>query len=254
MSKRIFVLLLVLMSVSLIGIIFIQYFFILKNYEENNKQFSINVNYVLEETTSDVERNEFRKYVRKFRDLIENEALVDVDTLSIQNLIIIDENPEKRETIIYKNGVIEENLIIPKTKSYYDDIIAQYRNITLKQYRSPAERAKDFGSKMGKLLSQSLGQTIDNTVNEVEDQVDAVLESSGVKDQIRNVTQQIQPAINQARTSVNEVRNVASAPTINPPAAGTQIAGVDITNPANAFSLGLNPSDIAIAQRTRGTA
>ena len=77
MSKRIFVLLLVLMSVSLIGIIFIQYFFILKNYEENNKQFSINVNYVLEETTSDVERNEFRKYVRKFRDLIANEDLVD---------------------------------------------------------------------------------------------------------------------------------------------------------------------------------
>ena len=69
-----------------------------------------------------------------------------------------------------------------------------------------------------------------------------------------HVTQQIQPAINQARTSVNEVRNLASAPTINPPAGGTQLAGVDITNPANAFSLGLNPSDIAIAQRTSGTA
>ena len=142
MSKRIFVLLLVLMSVSLIGIIFIQYFFILKNYEENNKQFSINVNYVLEETTSDVERNEFRKYVRKFRDLIANEALVDVDTLSIQNLIIIDENPEKRETIIYKNGVIEENLIIPKTKSYYDDIIdviSDRENISIKRLSNQRE-------------------------------------------------------------------------------------------------------------------
>ena len=142
MSKRIFVLLLVLMSVSLIGIIFIQYFFILKNYEENNKQFSINVNYVLEETTSDVERNEFRKYVRKFRDLIANEALVDVDTLSIQNLIIIDENPEKRETIIYKNGVIEENLIIPKTKSYYDDIIdviSERENISIKRLSNQRE-------------------------------------------------------------------------------------------------------------------
>ena len=142
MSKRIFVLLLILMSVSLIGIIFIQYFFILKNYEENNKQFSINVNYVLEETTSDVERNEFRKYVRKFRDLIENEALVDVDTLSIQNLIIIDENPEKRETIIYKNGVIEENLIIPKTKSYYDDIIdviSERENISIKRLSNQRE-------------------------------------------------------------------------------------------------------------------
>ena len=142
MSKRIFVLLLVLMSVSLIGIIFIQYFFILKNYEENNKQFSINVNYVLEETTSDVERNEFRKYVRKFRDLIANEDLVDVDTLSIQNLIIIDENPEKRETIIYKNGVIEENLIIPKTKSYYDDIIdiiSDRENISIKRLSNQRE-------------------------------------------------------------------------------------------------------------------
>ena len=142
MSKRIFVLLLVLMSVSLIGIIFIQYFFILKNYEENNKQFSINVNYVLEETTSDVERNEFRKYVRIFRDLIANEALVDVDTLSIQNLIIIDENPEKRETIIYKNGVIEENLIIPKTKSYYDDIIdviSDRENISIKRLSNQRE-------------------------------------------------------------------------------------------------------------------
>ena len=142
MSKRIFVLLLVLMSVSLIGIIFIQYFFILKNYEENNKQFSINVNYVLEETTSDIERNEFRKYVRKFRDLIANEALVDVDTLSIQNLIIIDENPEKRETIIYKNGVIEENLIIPKTKSYYDDIIdviSNRENISIKRLSNQRE-------------------------------------------------------------------------------------------------------------------
>ena len=130
------------MSVSLIGIIFIQYFFILKNYEENNKQFSINVNYVLEETTSDVERNEFRKYVRKFRDLIANEALVDVDTLSIQNLIIIDENPEKRETIIYKNGVIEENLIIPKTKSYYDDIIdviSDRENISIKRLSNQRE-------------------------------------------------------------------------------------------------------------------
>ena len=123
MSKKIFILLLVLMSVSLIGIIFIQSFFIIKNYEENDKQFSINVNYVLEETTSDIERNEFRKYIRKFRDLIANESLVDVDTLSIQNLIIVNENSEKNETIIYKNGVIEESIIIPKTKSYYDDII-----------------------------------------------------------------------------------------------------------------------------------
>lgn len=140
MSKRVFILLLVLMSVSLIGIIFIQSFFILKNYEENDKQFSINVNYVLDETTSMVQRNEFRKYVRKFRELISSESMI--DTVSIENIIFIDQNPEKRETIIYKNGVIEESLIIPKTKSYYDDIIdiiSDGENISVKRLSNERE-------------------------------------------------------------------------------------------------------------------
>ena len=134
MSKKIFILLLVLMSISLIGIIFIQSFFILKNYEENDKQFTSNVNYVLEETSSLVERNEFRLYLRKFRDLISSET--QVDTIAIQNLIFINQNPEKKETIVYKNGVIEENIIIPKTKSYYDniiDLISEEENISIKR-------------------------------------------------------------------------------------------------------------------------
>jgi len=139
------------------------------------------------------------------------------------------------------------------SQSYYDDIIAQYNGITLKQFKRPEDRARSLGSIIGKSLSQSTGQTLDNIIDEAESQVDAVLESSGIKDQIRSGVQQLQPAINQARTGVNQVRNVASAPNIAPPAGGTQLAGVDISNPANAFSLGLNPSDIAIAQRTRRT-
>ena len=139
------------------------------------------------------------------------------------------------------------------SQSYYDDIIAQYNGITLKQFKRPEDRARSLGSIIGKSLSQSTGQTLDNVIDEAESQVDAVLESSGVKDQIRSGVQQLQPAINQARTTVNQVRNVRPALNIAPPATGTQLAGVDISNPANAFSLGLNPSDIAIAQRTRRT-
>ena len=36
------------------------------------------------------------------------------------------------------------------------------------------------------------------------------------------------------------------------PVSGSTLGNIDVTNPANAFSLGLNPSDIAIAQRARG--
>ena len=77
MSKRVFIFLLVLMSISLVGIIFIQSFFIFKNYQENDKQFTSNINYVLEETASLVERNEFRMYLTKFRDLIASESQID---------------------------------------------------------------------------------------------------------------------------------------------------------------------------------
>ena len=138
------------------------------------------------------------------------------------------------------------------SQSYYDDIIAQYNGITLKQFKRPEDRAKSLGSIIGKSLSQSTGQTLDNVIDEAESQVDSVLESSGVKNQIRNVTQQLGPAINQAKTTVNQVRNVGSAPNIAPPTTGTQLAGINISNPANAFSLGLSPQNIAIAQRTRG--
>ena len=47
-----------------------------------------------------------------------------------------------RETIIYKNGVIEENIIIPKTKSYYNDIIdiiSDQQNIALKRLSNQRE-------------------------------------------------------------------------------------------------------------------
>jgi len=140
MSKRVFVLLLVLMSISLIGIIFIQSFFILKNYEENDKQFTSNINYVLDETASLVERNEFKKYLSKFRDLINSET--QVDTVSIENLIFINQNSDKKETVIYKNGVIEENIIIPKTRSYYDniiDLISDQENISFKRLSNQRE-------------------------------------------------------------------------------------------------------------------
>ena len=140
MSKKVFVFLLFMMSISLIGIIFIQSFFIIQNYEGNNSQFTSNVNYVLNQTSSMTERIEFRRYVKKFRDLINSETKV--DTTSIKNLYIINEDPKNRETIVYRNGVIEENIVIPKTKSYYDDffnVITDKDNISITRLSNERE-------------------------------------------------------------------------------------------------------------------
>jgi len=163
MNKNLFIWLLVLMSISLVGIILIQSYFIYKNYEQNEKQFILNVNYVLDETIRDVEKKEFKKYVTRFRNLIDSEVII--DTISINNLIFIEDDPEKRETIIYKNGVIEENLLI-NNKNYKDNILdfASQNDILLKRISSQREEnifsnrnlendisAKEFLMKVGKI-------------------------------------------------------------------------------------------------------
>ena len=140
MSKRILVFLLILMSISLVGIIFIQSFFIIKNYEAINNQFTSNVNYVLDQTSSMAERREFRRYVAKFRDLINSDT--QLDTTSINNLYIINEDPVKRETIIYKNGVIEENLIFPNSLNLYDDFfndLSENESLSIKRLTNQRE-------------------------------------------------------------------------------------------------------------------
>ena len=96
MSKKIFVLLLSLMSISLAGIIFIQTYFIVKNYEENDKQFSSNIKYALNETVSEIEKIEFKRYVSKFSELIASGS--SIDTTSIKNLYIIQKYIMKTQT------------------------------------------------------------------------------------------------------------------------------------------------------------
>ena len=140
MSKKVFIFLLFMMSISLAGIIFIQSYFIIQNYENNNTQFTSNVNYVLNQSSSMAERIEFRRYVRKFRDLINSQS--EVDTTSIKNLYIVNENPINRETIVYKNGVIEENILIPQNRGYYDDffnMITDKDNITITRLSNERE-------------------------------------------------------------------------------------------------------------------
>ena len=180
MSKKIFVLLLSLMSISLVGIIFIQSYFIVKNYEENDKQFSSNIKYALTETISEIEKIEFKKYVSKFTELIASGSTV--DTTSINNLYVINEIPDKRETIIYKNGVIEENIIIPNisSESNYYSLITESDNIEIKRLSNQREEKifsnyeiensnlspQDFLMRLGK-ISKSKEILFETTYNDL---------------------------------------------------------------------------------------
>ncbi len=107
MSKRIFVLLILLMSLSLIGIISIQAYYINGSVKNEKERFAFNVNKVLNYVSNTLEDREKSEYVYKLQDLMSQG--VKVDTAAIRNLYIIQEDYDSKETVIYRSGTLEEN-------------------------------------------------------------------------------------------------------------------------------------------------
>jgi len=109
MNKRIFFVLVVLMSCSLIGIILVQAYYINNSLQNTEKQFNFNVRKALSYVSNIVENEEKEDYLRKFNDLLSNGSINVNDTTAIINIYIKEDNPDTNETVIYRNGILEEN-------------------------------------------------------------------------------------------------------------------------------------------------
>ena len=120
MSKKILILLITLMSISLIGVIIIQGFFITEIYKDAERKFNKDTSFALSEGVEWLERREFRRYVVKFRDLISSGATI--DTTAINSLYIIKESADNDEVMMYRNASIEENLKFPTLGTFAKSI------------------------------------------------------------------------------------------------------------------------------------
>ena len=119
MSKRTLILLITLMSVSLIGVIIIQGFFIVEIYRDAERKFNNDSSIALSEGVEWLEKREFRRYVVKFRDLISSGGAI--DTTAINSLYIIKEDSDNNEIMMYRNASVEENLKVPQFWNVLDD-------------------------------------------------------------------------------------------------------------------------------------
>ncbi|MBT8303664.1 MAG: HAMP domain-containing histidine kinase [Bacteroidia bacterium] len=106
MSKKLFVLLVALMSLSLIGIIFVQAYYINNTVENEEQQFTFNVQRGLSYVSKEIEEREFTEWTIKFQQAFVG---VDADSTSLRELLLIQDNDDSNETLIYKNAVLEEN-------------------------------------------------------------------------------------------------------------------------------------------------
>ncbi|PTX59722.1 two-component system phosphate regulon sensor histidine kinase PhoR [Kordia periserrulae] len=111
MSKRLFIVLVILMSLSLIGIIFVQGYWIATGVEDKQESFSLNANQILKSVSEKVTEYQDRKYYLRFQKLID--SVGEPKDSQVLNVFLIQSSDEKNnETSIYTRGIIEEDFNI----------------------------------------------------------------------------------------------------------------------------------------------
>ncbi|TCK64702.1 two-component system phosphate regulon sensor histidine kinase PhoR [Winogradskyella wandonensis] len=111
MNKKLFVLLVVLMSLSLIGIIFVQSYFINRSLENERQQFSLSVKRALSFVSKQIEDYEYRNYRDKIQSYLYNNK--EPDSSAVQRLVVAFEDDDNDQTIIHRNIILEERFKIP---------------------------------------------------------------------------------------------------------------------------------------------
>lgn len=106
MSKRIFVLLVVLMSLSLIGIISLQAYYIKDSVETEKERFKDNVKKSLSYVSNTIETKEFDAYFERYQSLDKEKQ---ADSSVVSQLFIYQENKNTNEAFVLSQGILEEN-------------------------------------------------------------------------------------------------------------------------------------------------
>ncbi|PQV50487.1 two-component system phosphate regulon sensor histidine kinase PhoR [Jejuia pallidilutea] len=106
MSKKVFVLSIVLMSLSLIGIIFVQAYFINDAYQNEKARFKFNVKSALSYVSNAIEQKELDRYFERFQELDSEKKK---DSAEVSRLFIYQRNNSTKDMLIYKSDVLEEN-------------------------------------------------------------------------------------------------------------------------------------------------
>ena len=107
MNKKVFALLLALMTLSLLGIIFVQGYWISNSYRTNDKQFSINVKQILTTISRAIQRREIDHYYDIYDQLIA--SYDSPESVTINELIYEIDTENSEETIIYSDGILQED-------------------------------------------------------------------------------------------------------------------------------------------------
>lgn len=108
MNKKLFFLLVVLMSLSLIGIIFVQGYWIKNTVENKEEQFSFNARQILRRAATEIQNKELESYYFAMQEAMDSLG-TEPDSSVMSEIFQVQRDEYKNEIYIYSHGIIEEN-------------------------------------------------------------------------------------------------------------------------------------------------
>lgn len=107
MDKKLFGLLVALMALSLLGIIFVQWYWISNSYNNKETQFVSNVRQVLVNTAEEIELKEIEKYYNIYSNFLSEAGTP--ESISISELIYKINSDKSNDAFIFSDGILEED-------------------------------------------------------------------------------------------------------------------------------------------------
>lgn len=128
MNKKLFIVLIGLMSLSLLGIVFVQGYWISDAYSTKQEQFTINVRQALRSAVNKIQLKEVERYYDIYSSRIDSVAVP--DNISVTELAYLTRNKNTNETHIFTDGLLEQDYkFSPNIFDSYQDTI-QFKKLT----------------------------------------------------------------------------------------------------------------------------
>ena len=144
MNKKLFVLLVVLMSLSLLGIIFVQVYWIQTSINDKEEQFSRTITDILDKVASRVEKREMKEYSDRLASLAD--SVGEPKSAQYKNFMFVERDLNSDEILFYSHGILEEDYNI--TSAFFDNTLGGKDTTTLKNITSRRTKSvfkEEFG-------------------------------------------------------------------------------------------------------------
>src|SRR5690606_33346873 len=107
MSRKLFILLVVFMSLCLLGIILVQVYWINNSYKNNEDRFNVNVRQALIEVSKELQLKELEYYYRLYVEVAD--SIESPDKATFREIVYTHTDNQTSETFIYSSNILEED-------------------------------------------------------------------------------------------------------------------------------------------------